>query len=243
MTIQLLGEITHIARYPVKSFAGESLAGGKLERYGLYGDRSHSFIDETKEGWDSYFTARDIPDMLRYRAELAGEDSENEFPEVRVTAPDGRTFSWNEELLREIQTYSGRKMSMKRHTPDSTDLLAVDEGSLLIVTDVSLRRLEAFWGKPLDPRRFRANIVVAADDESCHESRWIGKRLSIGEAELHIDVPCERCSMIAIDPDTLERDTSLLKKVHEVMDLQFGVYASVRKPGLIHVGDKVYEEG
>jgi uncharacterized protein YcbX len=45
---QPIGEIIQINRYPVKSFAGESLTTSKIEAYGVYGDRSHAFIDETK---------------------------------------------------------------------------------------------------------------------------------------------------------------------------------------------------
>ncbi|XEC92970.1 hypothetical protein AB6A23_16455 [Paenibacillus tarimensis] len=46
--------------------------------------------------------------------------------------------------------------------------------------------------------------------------------------------------MIAIDPDTLKRDPSLLKQVNEVMAMKFGVYASVHKPGKLKAGDKIY---
>lgn len=70
--------------------------------------------------------------------------------------------------------------------------------------------------------------------------QWIGKRLRVGSAELQIDSHCERCSIITLDPDTLERDRLLLKKVNEEMNLRFGVYASIKKTGQIHVGDKVY---
>jgi uncharacterized protein YcbX len=95
-------------------------------------------------------------------------------------------------------------------------------------------------GKRLDKRRLRANIIVSLDENTFNESDWIGKRLLVGSAELQIDIYCERCSMITIDPNILERDTSLLKKVNEEMNLNFGVYASVNRTGQIQVGDKVY---
>lgn len=46
--------------------------------------------------------------------------------------------------------------------------------------------------------------------------------------------------MITIDPDTYERDASILKKVNEEMNLNFGVYASVVEIGHACVGDMVY---
>ena len=235
-----LGEIEQIWRYPVKSFAGERLESCRIETYGLYGDRSHAFIDETKEGWSRYFFARQIPVMLRYRARLIGEGTEREFPPVEIMAPDGRTLGWDERLLRDMQAHSRQNMSMIRYGPLHPDLLAVDAGSLLIVTDASLRKLEHLWGKKPDPRRFRANVVVSLAENALTENGWIGKRLRMGDAELQVDDWCERCKMIAIDPDTLEYDASLLKTVHEEMDGRFGVYASVKKTGPIRVGDQVY---
>jgi uncharacterized protein YcbX len=232
----LVGEIIEINRYPVKSFAGESLETCTMDTYGLYGDRFCAYYDETMEGWESYFTARDIPNMLAYKAKLVDHG-------VTVTSPDGRIFGWNEDLLNEIQRYSKRKISMmnyKAPNPENPDLMAVDLASVLIITDATLRKLEAIWGNRLDKRRFRANLIVSLDENTFNESDWIGKQLSVGSSELRVDTFCGRCSVITIDPETLERDTSLLKKVNAEMNLNFGVYASVKKTGQIQIGDKVY---
>jgi uncharacterized protein YcbX len=232
----LVGEISEITRYPVKSFSGESLEACKVDTYGLYGDRFCAFYDETKEGWDSFITARDIPNMLAYTAKLVDK-------EVIVTSPNGQTFSWNEELLKEIQRYSNRKISMasfKAPNPEDSNLMSVDLASVLIITDSSLRKLESLWGKNLDKRRFRANLTVSIDENTFNESEWIGKRILVGDAELQVNAFCERCSIITIDPDTLGRDTSLLKRVNEQMNLNFGVYTSVKKTGEIQVGQKIY---
>jgi uncharacterized protein len=232
----LIGKIAEISRYPVKSFAGERLDTCIIDTYGLYGDRFCAFYDETKEGWDSFFTARDIPKMLSYKAELVHKG-------VRITSPDGRTFNWNEDLLSEIQRYTKRKVSMldyKAAHPENANLMSVDTASVLIITDDTLRKLEAIWGKGLDQRRFRPNLIVSLDQNSISEKDWIGKRLKIGSTELQVDIYCQRCSMITLDPVTLERDTTLLKKVNEHFNLYFGVYASVIKTGQIQVGDKVY---
>lgn len=214
-----------------------------IEYYGIYGDRSHAFIDETKEGWNKYFTARNSSKMLGYKAVLVGEGTAHSFPVVEIASPDGRSFHWDERLLEEIQAYSGKKLSMISHEPGSSELLSVDTGSVLIVTDKSLRKLESLWGKGLDKRRFRPNLVIVLADNAPDESEWIGKRLRIGTAELHADSYCERCSMITIDPDTLESDPTLLKTVYKEMGLNFGVYASVVQAGEVRVGDTMYLAG
>ncbi|ULL15916.1 MOSC domain-containing protein [Paenibacillus sp. H1-7] len=232
----IVGEISEIVRYPVKSFAGERLEKCTIEAYGLYGDRFGAFFDPAKVGWESYVTARTIPQMLGYQASLV-ED------QVLVKSPDGRTFAWNGQLLEEIQRYTRKTISMTEYRApnlESPELMSVDSASILIVTDTSLHKLEAIWNKPLNPRRFRANLVVTLEGDVKDESEWIGKRLRVGDSELQVDSYCERCAMITIDPDTLERDSTLLRKVNEEMNLQFGVYASVAKGGPIQVGEKVY---
>lgn len=239
-----IGKLVHLNRYPVKSFAGEALDRVEIANYGLYGDRSYAFMDETKTDWDAYITARQIPQMLAYRAEMSGKGTADQFPDVLVTAPAGHTRGWDEQLLSEIQAYTKIKLSMSRCHPTATDQLAVDIGSILIITDASLRELEKLWGKRLDPRRFRANMIIAMrEGVGWKENDLIGKQLHVGNVILHIDSWCERCAMIAIDPDTLERDTSLLRVINERMDLKYGVYASVIKTGEISVGEKVFVAG
>lgn len=237
--MDVIGCISEINRYPVKSFAGESLRSSKIATYGLFGDRCYAFVDETKEGWDRYITARQIPEMLGFKASLLGEGAANQFPNVLVESPDGRRFGWDTDLLNEMQTYAKPKLSMIDYDPQN-NLLAVDTASILIITDSSLRRLEAKWGKRLDQRRFRANLVVELNDDALDESHWLGKRLFVGNVELGVDSFCERCSMITFDPDTRERDVSLLQTVNMELNLNFGVYASVKTAGEVNLGDAVF---
>jgi len=232
-----VGEIRDINRYPVKSFAGEQLESCMIEPYGMLGDRFCSFYDMSKTGWKRYVTARNIPKMLTYQAQYINEV-------IQVTASDGRTFGWDTDLLEEIQSLTKTPISMsdiKDPHPQSEypQLLSVDEASILLITDASLKKLEAVWGHSLDQRRFRGNFVIALNDESLFEGDWIGRRLCIGEVQLQVDSFCERCMVITMDPDSLEKDPTLLKKLNKDFNLHFGVYASVIKTGEIRIGDKV----
>ncbi|WP_254450387.1 MOSC domain-containing protein [Cohnella herbarum] len=236
----IVGSVREMFRYPVKSFAGERLESEcNIEQYGLFGDRLHAFVDEKKEGWNSFITARGIPAMLNYRAIIEENSFEEGEPCVVVTAPDGKQYRWDEELLQEIQRLARVKISMKKYKTGSGEGTGIDDSHILIVTDRSLLHLEALWGKELDPRRFRANLIVSLNDQEGGEAEWIGKQLIIGSAEFRIDKGCERCSMITLHPDSLERDSSLLKVVNNELQLTFGVYASVVRTGVIAIGDEV----
>ncbi|HEY0829043.1 MAG TPA: MOSC N-terminal beta barrel domain-containing protein [Bacilli bacterium] len=241
MNLYPIGEIREIMRYAVKSFAGERLDEVTLKPYGIYGDRSHAFIDETKDGWYRYVTARQIPEMLGYQAAIVHNDSYSEYPQLKVTSPDGRRLQWDDQLLKEIQLFSKQKISMEHFNSLSEQTMAMDDGSILIITDKSHNKIEQVRGMKIDHRRFRANFYIKLFDEfDLQDADFIGKRLVIGDAELSVISLCERCSLISIDPSTLERDPILLDKVREHMNLNFGMYVEVEKVGTIKVGDQVY---
>lgn len=230
-----IGQTEAIWRYPVKSMGGERLEHVKVESYGLLGDRFCSFYDEAKQGWNSYFTARKYPQLLGYRAFYVDGS-------VRIQSPMGRDSGWDEELRDELEQMTGVRMSMNAEgAPGREDngLKSVDAASILIATDSSLRRLEQVWGKKTDVRRFRPNLLVRADDPLMDDSALIGSRLCIGSTLLQVDTFCERCVMITYDPDSLERDPSLLKTVHQSFGFRFGLYASVLETGIIAAGDEV----
>jgi uncharacterized protein YcbX len=186
-----IGFISELKRYPIKSFAGEVLLDAELAAYGFVGDRKYAFIDESKEDFARYFTARQIPQMLQYKAEWV-EGMGDEYPKVQVISPQGAIFNWNKELLTEIQQFSTRQMSQLTCELEGTELMAVDNESVLLITDASLRELEVLWGKPLDQRRFRANIIITLlEDTPFIEAEWLGGKLRIGDAVLQVNVECE----------------------------------------------------
>lgn len=238
-----IGNVTRLMRYPVKSMAGESLEQTRIEPYGIYGDRGYALVDETKEGWSRYVTARQIPRLLAYRAKLDEETPpvEGRLPGVTVAAPDGRLHGWNEKLLEELLALSNRAFTLHASEPDDKQY-NVDSGSILIVAEQTINRLSSLRGKDVDWLRFRPNIVAAFREGIFErEQELAGRRLRIGEAVFRVEEPCERCSMITIDPDTLEKDPELLRTVHRELGLEFGLYASVVRPGTVKRGDAVYE--
>ena len=78
----LIGEIKEIFRYPVKSFYGENVEKTRVMEYGLYGDRSYAFLDETRNG--KYLTITQFPEMACYKAKFAGEESVEAYPKLEM---------------------------------------------------------------------------------------------------------------------------------------------------------------
>lgn len=118
-----------------------------------------------------------------------------------------------------------------------------DAYPLLLVTDATLRRLQALApASRVDVRRFRPNLAIEAAEggaEGFVEQAWVGRRLALGEAELEVVTGCPRCVMITHAFADLPRDPSLMRTVVKEADQNVGVYARVLTPGRVAVGDPV----
>jgi uncharacterized protein YcbX len=233
------GTLQAIYRHPVKAMRGEKLDGCAVDAFGLYGDRSHYFLDASVQG--KYVSAGKVPALLGYAARFNGEGQESAYPEVLVTSPQGIVYRWDDERFHaEIAQVANRPVTPVRGTPEEGGKNWEDH--ILIVTDSSLREIARLIGQgELDARRFRPNLIIALDeDHPFAEDHWIGKRLRINDVLLQVNKHCERCMYVNIDPETLEINPAVLKTVAKRHDNCFGVYASVITPGRVTVGDEVF---
>lgn len=129
--------IDQIWRYPVKSIAGERLQHASLGAQGIPGDRALYVVDARGE----ILSARTRPGLLAHRATLAGDG------QVLV---DGRPWD-SPDVTARIRHAAGRGARLVQATgAERFDFLP-----LLVVTDGALDALGH------DPRRLRANIVIA----------------------------------------------------------------------------------
>ncbi|WP_088006918.1 MOSC domain-containing protein [Indiicoccus explosivorum] len=239
-----IGSVAEIVRHPVKSFRGETVQAVRLMDYGLLGDRSHALLEEERPG--RYLTITQYPGMARWRAEFAGEDSLDRYPDVRVVSPDGRVFRWGDgQLLAELSRLSGRRVSFVSYTPQEVPLGAIEEEPVQLVSRASVAEMERLWGEgAIDWRRFRPNLLLDLDgNEPFREEQWYGRTMRIGpEAAIRLERPCERCMIITVDPDTADKSPSLLKTVAKKRQNRFGVYGTVVKTGMIRTGDELMLE-
>ncbi len=102
---------------------------------------------------------------------------------------------------------------------------------LHIINLASVRDLERVVGAPVDPRRFRANIVVDGIP-AWSEFDWVGQSVRVGGATVQVVERTERCAATNVNPDTAVRDLNIplsLRRGFGHLDL--GVYATVVEGG------------
>ena len=200
-------------RYPVKTLAGEAINTAELTHFGIPGDRVVHV-----RGPEGVRTSRRHHRLLGLHATL-GSDGEPLINDLAWSSPMAL------ELVREA---AGGDAWLEAGTGlDRFDVLP-----LLIATDGAVGR----FGR--DVRRLRPNVLIGGV-AGMAEVDWPGAQLTIGHAVIDLDSHRQRCPMTTVDPDTLERDRSVLLDINHRFGGKLALNAEVRAPGTIHVGDPV----
>ncbi|MGD9851329.1 MAG: MOSC domain-containing protein [Nitrospirales bacterium] len=109
-----MGVIQSLWRYPVKSMMGESLSLAEVNVYGIQGDRAYAILDETDGKVATAKNPKKWPGLFSFQASLR-EPSGDKKPGagVRITLPDGRVFSSEQQELPQILSQAlNRKVTL-----------------------------------------------------------------------------------------------------------------------------------
>jgi uncharacterized protein YcbX len=153
-----------------------------------------------------------------------------------LTAPDGRALRWDDRALPgALCDDLGRRVELRRDLALMPDL----PDSLLVTVEASRRALEGELGRSVDVRRFRPNLHLRLDARPFGEEGWARRRLRVGDAELELLQPCERCAIPTRDPDTQAKWPALLRWLAREHGTLFGINARAVRPATVRVGDRI----
>jgi len=106
-----------------------------------------------------------------------------------------------------------------------------------ILNLASVKDVERVTQKPIDPRRFRANIWLEGA-APWKEFEWINKQITIGNVRMTVTARIDRCAAINVNPVTAERDQNIVKALQMgFRHIDVGVYARVETVGVVSAGD------
>lgn len=117
-------------------------------------------------------------------------------------------------------------------------------GAVFVLTSGSAAHLGRLQGAagPADRRRFRPNLYVDTGPASDRfvEDAWAGRALRVGGEVVLTDLaPTLWCVTSTLAQEELPRDLSVLRTAAQAHGGCLGVYAAVRSPGVVRVGDPV----
>jgi uncharacterized protein YcbX len=240
-------------RYPVKSMQGEPIGSAELGESGLSGDRRWGVVDaETGKVLSAKREAR-----LLYASACADGDGivvrAPDAPEIRAPGPEADAI---------LSRWLGRPVRLERASGDrpagyEMNVDAEDDGSPVVdipcppgtffdaapvhlLTTATLRAAAARnpssdWATA----RVRPTLLVDVEGDEFAEDAWIGETVRVGGAEIAVFAPTVRCVMPSRAQPGLPKDPSVSRTITRDHESNLGVYAVVRAPGLVAVGDPV----
>lgn len=225
-------KLAEIRRYPIKSLLGEQLATAEVDQRGLVGDRLWAVRDADGKLGSGKNTRRfrRMPGLFMLRGQVG-----DSVPVVEL--PDGRRFAADEPAGHAaVSEVLGRRVTIEREA----EVMHHDEGPVSLISTAALRRLHDLVGEPVDPMRFRANLLVDVPGSGFPEDGWLGRAVRIGsDVVLRPHRRLTRCVMIDLAQEDAPEHGHLLRTVAEHHDMTFGVWATVERPGRIGLQDAV----
>jgi uncharacterized protein YcbX len=230
---RIIGHVAALARFPVKSMAGEPLEVAEIDWQGVEGDRQYGFHFAGSHSRFPWCTGRDYSELVLHRARFADPAAPRTSP-VEIDGPSGWRGMLHDPLLAaEIGEAAGAPVALMQ-----LGIGAYDAAPVSVSSSAGHAAVEAAHGGALDLRRFRINIVIDSDEL---ESAWHGHQLAFGEdgAAINLTHGIPRCAMVTIDPDTAARDPSVLRTIAQQFGNIYGAYGATARKGLVRVGDAV----
>ena len=234
-----IGHVREIVRYPVKSMAGVPTDSAFVGWHGLEGDRRFAFRRLNDKSGFPWLSASRLPELLLYKPMGLDETADEPTP-THVRTPEGLDLALGSaELQNSVAEKFGSAVELMKFKHG-----IFDDGSVSVINLATIAAIGVEAGQDLDTRRFRPNILIAADTpEPFQEDTWIGGRLVFGNDEegpiLSLTMRDLRCVMINLDPDTARQDPSVMKAAVRLNDNNAGAYGTVVRTGRIIVGQSV----
>ena len=259
--------ISDLLIYPIKSSKGIQIDEIKVLETGFEFDRHFAVVNSENK----IITARENPRLLQIRTsinknEITLFNDKETFLTINTTNTTNDTASeitlfkkgaygkfvdknadiWLSNTLLDpcklihIDSQNLRKNSNKTI---SNKLAFTDAYPIHIVTGTSMKHLNSILETPINDNRFRPNIIISGTEKPYEEYLW--KSITIGTCEFDVIEPTERCSLITINPSTLERDSkqeplrTLAKNKTVLNKVAFGMYLIPKNKGTIKKTDTI----
>ena len=240
--------LKHIWRYPIKSHGREELFEIYLSKNAtLPYDRCWAIAHEDSKADDNNWTecvnfsrGAKAPKLMAINASLdtSNEEVTLSHPELKniVIHPEKNSdelINWVSPLMPANRSQSERVVRVAGRGMTDTDYPSVS------INNISTHKaVESKLGHQLDSRRWRGNLWLEGG-KPWEEFNWVGKTIVIGDCEIEIQEPIQRCSATTANPETGDRDIDTLSALKIWGHQDFGVYGRIVKSSKVKIGDRL----
>ena len=246
-------QLQRLCRYPVKGLSPEDLDSVDLSvDQGLPEDRRFALAhgaERYERGRSGWLPKRHFLNLMsneRLASLQTAYDSASGILTIRRNGKQVARGNITQQIGRDLidQFFAAFMRDQSVRSPrlvDSPGVMFTDtqEKFVSIINLGSVGDVERVTRKPVDPIRFRGNLMIDGA-RPWQEFDWIGRELTIGAATLSVIEPIGRCAATNVDPTTGERDLNIPKSLMSGLGhSNCGVYARVISGGRIAPGDPV----
>lgn len=237
-----IGVVKAIYLYPVKSMRGLAVDEATLWWYGFNGDRKFAFMRTGDQSGFPWLTARHLPALLHYQPRFVDPTNLRQSPLI-ITTPTGVEWAFDDPALtQELTTAFGAPVQPLKISRGIFDAMPVS-----LFSTSTLQTLTTAVGQALTMPRFRPNLVVETDQPGPFpEQAWLNQTVTLGDpvtgAQLQLDYPITRCSLITLDPETTQRQPQVLQALATFPEQAMcaGIYGAPKRLGAVRVGDPIW---
>ena len=240
----LAGKVLRIMRYPIKGFRGEEISEANLSKHqGLPHDRrwairNGSLPQNTTNSWEP---CQAFIRMTQHE-ELPLYQIENADTALYLSHPSGEKIAIQQNNTHEktlSSWFSHKDMSLS-HSNNKTAYWDHHDAHISIINATTVKAISSTAGIELDPQRFRGNLLIKTP-EPWSEMNLIGRRITIGDVELEVLRPIDRCKATSVNPSTGSIDINIPHLLSSRYGHIFcGVYARVIASGKVRKNDLLY---
>lgn len=248
--------VARLSTSAVKSLGLTHPESVRLETYGVPENRRFVLLTPERTPFDAKRNGRVM--QVTSATDAEGSELSVRFPDGEEihgpVEPDGNPFPitmWGRTLAVRLvagafadalSSFAGQPLLLTRteRPGDGNDEMPVSLVSTASVAEVGRR---GGRDASIGAGRFRM-LLELGGTFPYEEDGWLGMRLRVGTALIHVAEHCARCAITTMNERTGEVDFPTLKVLAAARgvndgDLDLGMYASVLEPGTISVGDAV----
>lgn len=240
--------LAKIYRYPFKGFSGQQIASTDLEPgRGIAHDRRYAITNGTVNSGEwagprNFFINAVNDGMQKFTIDYREQDhfvrlQNTAGIELAIDLNDPASIDQSNAMLAEFMQPVGVAGDLPPpqivERQGDTGYWDYTDTPISLINLATVERVAERIGQTVNPERFRGNLLISGLP-AWQEFDLLGRKIIVGDAELEVIRPINRCPATSVDPGTGDRNIDMPSAFQDHFGHVYcGMYAKVVKSGAI----------